>query len=94
MYCITEIDYLRNFDMTFDDIDCFSEKTSEKIIKEEKIEESITKEEIKILDLFIFDEIIAGHYTKDFKKEKTKNYVTGLKIRYSVVPKKQKNNVY
>jgi hypothetical protein len=45
-------------------IDCFTEKnTTEKIIKEENIDESITKEEIKILDSLIFEEIIAGHYT-------------------------------
>jgi len=86
MYCIIDVDYLRDFSITLNDdiIDCFTEKkTSDLIIKEEKLEESITKEEIKTLDGLIFAENIANYNDRQANKEKTKTFVTGLKIRYS-----------
>ena len=84
------IDNVSNFNMSLIDgsIGCFTEKnTSEKIIKEENIDESITKEEKNTLDSLIFEEeYVAGYGEKQSKKQKIKNYVTGLKIKNSVVP--------
>jgi hypothetical protein len=93
MYCIIDIDYLRDFSIPLNDdiIDCFTEKkTSDTIIKEEQIEDVITKEEKITLENLVLDSNTTSYTNKEAKQEKIKKYVTGLKIRYSGKTKSKK----
>ena len=93
MYVIPDVNCFRDFSMPLNDdiINCFAqENSSDKIIKDEKLEESITKEDKIILDRFISAEKTTNYIDKEASKQKTKTYVTGLKIKYSVKPKTKK----
>jgi len=91
MYVILDVNCFKDFGMPSNDdiINCFvQENSSDKIIKDEKLEESITKEDKIILNNYISAENTTNYINKEVSKQKTKTYVTGLKIKYSVKPKK------
>ena len=91
MFIIPDVNSFRDFSMPLNEdiINCFAEEnSSEKIIKDEKLQESITKEDKIILDNYISAEKTTNYIDKDANKQKTKTYVTGLKIKYSVKSKK------
>ena len=93
MYVIPDVNCFRDFSMPLNDdiINCFvQENSSDKIIKDEKLEESITKEDKIKLDTLIGAEKTSNYIDKQANKEKTKTYVTGLKIKYSAKPKTKK----
>jgi hypothetical protein len=95
MYVIPDVNCFRDFSIPLNDdiINCFvQENSSDKIIKDEKLEELITKEDKIILDKFISAENTTNYINKEVSKQKTKTYVTGLKIKYSV-KSKIKNSV-
>lgn len=93
MYIIPDTNSFRDFSMPLNDdiINCFAqENSSDKIIKYEKLEESITKEDKIKLDTLIVAEKTSNYIDKQANKEKTMTYVTGLKIKYSAKPKTKK----